>query len=824
MNVLIKEIIQLIKKNSLLLKLIFIASVMFFVINQLSSILHGMTFEHFKTLLLNQGLKNVILFLFVGMISVLPMILYDYGTTKVLNIHFSLKKLINNGWIINTINNLVGFGGVVGVTFRMNKYGNLTKNKKVMPTITKTAVFMLSGLSILSFIMFCYLAINNNSPFIHYWIWLLLGSLYAPGLFLFIKFNPKNLFAEFSNKQILIFYLASLGQWFGAMTSFLFIGYHLVHQINLIDIAPLFIASTLIGMLTMVPGGMGTFDVLIILGLGTIGVSKTVAVVWILFYRVFYYIIPFISGVLLFIHQTGRKINNLLDNLPKLLINKCAHLFITAIMYFAGFMTIIMSTVPKLTLISSFFAELFPFSFITFDQTLNLMIGLLFIGLARGVYNRVRRAYDLSMIILLFCIVNTLLSRISIQFVVLYGIVLLCLYIARDEFYRQKFVYSWSGLLFDFSIMFIIFVFYAVVGYMTNVKQNSSKIFFLFPSGDVWFSGLLGLLLAMLILIALYHYLSNNRYLGEMFDDKRLLPFVTQHFYSYYQHFSDLKEYQFYYYQVNGDDKVVFMFRIKANRCVVLGNPLGESKYYKEAVEDFIKYLDICNYQAVFYNIDQEFSLLLHDLGYQFMKISELGINDDNNMSNHMSKFTKCLNINEIYQNLNTLKEISDNDINQNNRGFSLARYTREFVLSSTVLVHYDNHHNIVSYCTLSQPVDNQVSLMYIHSIDNNLDSDFMKDILSWCHKNHYVLSLGYSPLANVGVSQFSFFEERLINILYNYGNNKTAFEKTYNSLQQYTTCWKSGYLAYPNHQNFFIIIIQISILIFKKSKSKDFI
>lgn len=54
----------------------------------------------------------------------------------------------------------------------------------------------------------------------------------------------------------------------------------------------MFMIATLIGMLTMVPGGMGTFDVLMILGMSQLSVRQDVAVVWLLYYRLFYYVLP----------------------------------------------------------------------------------------------------------------------------------------------------------------------------------------------------------------------------------------------------------------------------------------------------------------------------------------------------------------------------------------------------------------------------------------------------------------------------------------------------------------------------------------------------
>ncbi|WP_426096466.1 lysylphosphatidylglycerol synthase domain-containing protein, partial [Escherichia coli] len=70
-------------------------------------------------------------------------------------------------------------------------------------------------------------------------------------------------------------------------------------DISRLSIYPMFMIATLIGMLTMVPGGMGTFDVLMILGMSQLSVRQDVAVVWLLYYRLFYYVLPFMTGLLL---------------------------------------------------------------------------------------------------------------------------------------------------------------------------------------------------------------------------------------------------------------------------------------------------------------------------------------------------------------------------------------------------------------------------------------------------------------------------------------------------------------------------------------------
>ncbi|OJG83740.1 hypothetical protein RV14_GL000974 [Enterococcus ratti] len=64
------------------------------------------------------------------------------------------------------------------------------------------------------------------SIFRRYWIWLLGGSLLAPALFFFAYLKRKTLFVEFYPKGLWGLLLASVvGQWTGALITFLSIGY-----------------------------------------------------------------------------------------------------------------------------------------------------------------------------------------------------------------------------------------------------------------------------------------------------------------------------------------------------------------------------------------------------------------------------------------------------------------------------------------------------------------------------------------------------------------------------------------------------------------------
>lgn len=509
---------QWLKEHSLILKMIFFGSILIFVANQVVNIAHGMSWQDIWQTMKQQSYFSISLMILMGLLGVLPMLLYDMVTIRVLETQGKPKikrqVFFLSAFIKNTINNLAGFGGIVGASLRSSFYGKGTNRKMVLATVSKVALFMLTGLSFWSFLTFVdVFFLQTTNIFKDYWIWLFGGSVIAPAIFFFAYLKRKTLFVEFYPKGLLGLLIASVGQWTGALVVFLSIGYLMHVDVSVASIYPMFIIASLIGMLTMVPGGAGTFDVLMILGMGQLAIRQDIAVVWLLYYRLFYYVIPFAIGMFLFLTHTGVKINRFLDNIPRLLFQKLAHFVLVIAVYFAGIMMVLLSTITNLSAISRLFQILLPFSFNFLDQTLNLLIGFLLLGLGRALAMKVKKAFLPTIVLLAFGILNTITRTLSWQLILVYVLILFAVWLSRKEFYRKKFIYSWGAIIFDVCLFGSLFIVYAIAGYHSGrfwMNRLTAKHFILFPSDEVWFSGLIGLGISLLALVALYQYLASE--------------------------------------------------------------------------------------------------------------------------------------------------------------------------------------------------------------------------------------------------------------------------------------------------------------------------
>lgn len=205
---------------------------------------------------------------------------------------------------------------------------------------------------------------------------------------------------------------------------------------------------------------------------------------------------------------------------------------------------------------------------------------------------KVKKAFIPTIALLAFGIINTVMRTLSWELIVVYLLILLAVWLSRKEFYREKFVYSWGAIIFDACLFGFLFIVYAIAGYHRGsfwVGDLTANRFILFPSEDVWFSGLIGLGISLLALVALYQYLASETGFGEPLDQMRLNRLLTAYGGTAASHYLHLPGYTYFYYQENGQDKVVFGYQIKGNKCFVLGDPIGDPTKIRTATHEFLK-------------------------------------------------------------------------------------------------------------------------------------------------------------------------------------------------------------------------------------------
>lgn len=118
MTTMLKKARTFFDRNALLLKLLFVTSVVIFVIFEVAKIFRDVDWNRVGQGLADQSPIEIGLMLLGGMVAVLPMLGYDFAIVKFLPGKFTIPYIIRSGWTTNSFTNIAGFGGVLGATLR----------------------------------------------------------------------------------------------------------------------------------------------------------------------------------------------------------------------------------------------------------------------------------------------------------------------------------------------------------------------------------------------------------------------------------------------------------------------------------------------------------------------------------------------------------------------------------------------------------------------------------------------------------------------------------------------------------------------------------
>ena len=813
---------------------------MIFEVGRISQDLNG---EQMRASLATQSPVSLLILLVVGLIAVTPMLTYDFVITELLPGHYKPAYVIKSGWIVNTFTNIAGFGGLLGASLRANFYHEKASQKQVLFAISKIAMFLLAGLSLWSMIGIVVIFVFGiGAEFANYWVWLVGGAAYFPLLMIISHVRDSEFFADMPLKRQLRLTLGSFLEWGGCAAFFLLIGYFLEAPIPLSSVLPLFMVANVIGVISMVPGGLGSFDVLMIVELGQLGLDSSAAVVWLLFYRLFYYVIPFLIGAGLFAQDAGKRLNAYLEGLPVQLIRKAAFGFLVVFLYFSGIMLLLRGVAPDLAFQNTLYQRLYPYTFLFLDRVTNVIVAFLILGFGRGIASRVKRAYWPTVIVLIVAMVASLREDNHLRFIVFLILVVIALILTRRELTRDRLALSWGNKLIDGAVFGLTFIFYAFAVFYNAPAIHHRHVpdVFLFPSERMFFTTLIGVMLAALTVYLIFRYLSApTKSLADPYDEARLKAVVAKFGGNEVSHLGLMRDKSLHFYQVDGEDRVFFLFKKKADKLIVMGEPVGDETQIPAAIADFMKQADDQDMSLVFYEINESLTMKLHEFGFDFMKFGEEGYVDVTTFTLAgtkrkgeralMHKFEREGYSVELLKPpfddalLDDLQTVSDSWLDgRSEKGFSLGFFDRHYLNQAPIAVVRAPDGKIVAFATDMPTGNNEVTSIDLMRSSADAPSGIMDEVFIHLFelakdRGFKYFNMGMAPLANVGTSSYSFIEEKIAHLVYEYGYRFYGFQGLRSYKNKYVTEWVPKYVAYRKRTSLLFTLLQIMMVVNQK-------
>lgn len=319
----------------------------------------------------------------------------------------------------------------------------------------------------------------------------------------------------------------------------------------------------------------------------------------------------------------------------------------------------------------------------------------------------------------------------------------------------------------------------------------------------------------------------------EEFNDRLLQTFLMTHGGNHISHLIFLKDKQLFW---SNDRKVVIAYKINFHRAIVLGDPIGESSSFQEAISEFFMDCKRNGLKPLFYQISPSHMHLYQENGYRLMKMGEEGkvtLPTFSLEGKQGAKFRTTSNkfsrlgytfrvVKPPYSDafLEELTVVSNSWLGtQEEKSFSVVSFSKEYVERFPVALLYDSNGQTVAFVTLASDHRKTLIIDLMRKIPNSengtMDVLFIH-IMRWAKNHDYQsCSLGMAPLANVGNSKDSLFSEKMIHLLSSYGKSSYNIKGLKEFKSKFASVWEPKYLAYKG--SFLpIALIQIYLVIHK--------
>lgn len=801
---------------------IFLGGVILLVVLEFTKLRREISIQEISEIFHELSLVKVFAMGILGFLAFSPMIFYDILLSEFLELDRKKSYIIKRSITVNSFNNLIGFGGVINLGLRIRYYGQGKEDPNLLKFLVKSLLFDIAGLSILALLSLFYVFISGEEVLLHYSPWLFGAILYYPVLYFVSKFKNHGDFS-ISKEYARDVSIVSLVEWSCAGLFFYTIGFLLGVRLSIFKVLGIFVIGCILGLASFIPGGLGSFELVVLGSLKSFGIDTELILSWLLLYRLFYYILPFLLGLVFFVRDLGTIFDERNDKIPSRIIKSLGLDLFSLMLYLGGAFMIFSSTIPDELSKIHWLRNFSPINANLIYQFPSIIFGLAFIILGRAKRERVKRAGRLSLIILSLALFYSIFSGFGL-IEIFYILILIFLgRRTRDVATRDQFVYSPEALTIDFLVLaFISLVTIYFMGLNYRLTPLNYKDFLIIPFERSFLNFFFFFLILIFIMKILIRYLEGEKIkLGEKLDREKVLKILSDYQSGPETPLALVGDKKIYYYEEEGQATCGLSIYTYWDRVIVMGSPFGKEEDYNKLLEKFLSDVDLYGYKAIFYEIGEEETIRLHDFGFSFIKFGEMASIDLEEFSleghehrsqrNIMSKFDKASYRFEVVSGpfdddfLDKLEEISNDWLEgRREKGFSLGYFNRDYLRLCDMAIVKDADGKILAFANI-MPNQNDtwatIDLMryYREGTPNSImDFLFLNLFLYFKDKEKKYFEMGMAPLSNVGINANSFVEEKVAYLVYKFGYKFYSFEGLRAYKEKFKPIWQAIYLSYP--------------------------
>lgn len=657
---------------------------------------------------------------------------------------------------------------------------------------------------------------------------LLIGAIIFTGV---IVKKHKN------TKEILINrIIVALADW----VSLSFVLYFALPPHNRIDFfhfLAIFIIAQILGFLSNVPGGIGVFDLIFLTLLGG-AYSSDKIIGALLVYRIAYFFIPLLVAFTIFTiyHLFIRKDNTKITGIENIVFSQFPN-FLSVIISLSGIILIFSGFFPFKSDLITKVEVIFPFLSLETSHFIGAAVGTTLLFLAYYIQNRFELAYFLSIIFLGCSVALSLVKEFHLFFIAFLTLTFIGTIPTKKYFYRK------SGFLSEkpsikkiltIGLIILIGIYLGIFSYKET--EFFSKISWKFSNT------LLGIFFAFAILAILNVIVAKKNYKEEPNIEPSEIensPTDTD-----LKNCINLSSTTDAYLALLGDKEIIFddsknsfiMFGKSGHSFVAMGDPIGDEKTFGSCIWKFYNHCKTNKKETVFYEINKNYLNYYLDVGLSFLKIGEfaqvhlenftLDGSDAKPLRHAFNRVEKegyafeVIPVEKVPEILDDLESISNEwlqDKNAKEKGFSLGKFTKEYLLNFPVgVIKKDN--KILAFGNLLETINKEeISLDLMRyrndAVHGTMDYFFIC-VMNYGKENGFKkFNLGMAPLAGIEDNTASFWN-KIERAIFSHGEHFYNFKGLRSFKDKFNPQWEPRYIAYSGPFNLPNILKDVTLLI----------
>jgi phosphatidylglycerol lysyltransferase len=603
-----------------------------------------------------------------------------------------------------------------------------------------------------------------------------------------------------------------------------------------------FFLGQVVGLLSLIPGGLGSADAAWILSLGKSAGGHDKLLASLLLYRFVYYLLPWAFATLFL---AGRRMRA--GRRTKIL----ARLAISSYAFLCGVVLLASAATPSISGRMVILRRL-PLAVVEISHWASVLLGFLMLVVSRGLRRGYRSSHRVALSLFLAGALTTFLKGLDFEeAAVALGAAAFLLIFHRFFEHAGRLR---PPLEFMVSIGLFAVVLFVAVGFGSFNVPGLEAAFGRFGETAQAERFLRGLILLVAVALgAAFHFaqraqprdrLPDPEEIGQALSFTRRLSRTTNPLLAA----AGDKALFWLPSEPGGDEGVScgsgFMaYRTVGRFLIAYSDPVCPAGRERDLLKAFLEEAANQDRDVILYQISPALIPAAHDFGFSFFKLGEEGIVDLSRFDlkgNKAKKWRNALNRVEragggfeilegeaLARVLPELREVSDAWLQKKQgaeKGFSIGRFDEAYLSRFPCAVVRDGSGQVAGFANLLEGRPGgelSVDLMRYHPgrtaaepLGDVIEYLFIRLMLHGKERGFATFNLGMAPLSSVGELRWARFFERLAHLFFRHGEHWFNFQGLRRFKEKFEPEWEPRYLAYPRPWDWPAAVISTALLI----------